>query len=114
MKAAQESKRSAYLLVLYSYFTDGAMVLTVNAVLKSILAEYQWTDGQGGLLIACMSAGLLVSSLIGNSVMERLGRNRTMSGAVQPVPLARDLLSPRLCCGTGLGRHQQSGQHDRE
>ena len=79
MKAAQDSKRSAYLLVLYSYFTDGAMALTVNAVLKSILAEYQWTDGQGGLLIACMSAGLLVSSLIGNSVMERLGRNRTMT-----------------------------------
>ena len=44
MKAAQESKRSAYLLVLYSYFTDGAVALTVNAVLKSILAEYQWTD----------------------------------------------------------------------
>ena len=91
------------------------MALTVNAVLKSLLAEYQWTDGQGGLLIACMSAGMLVSSLIGNSVMERLGRNRTMtmlravhlrqSGAVQPVPLACDLLSPRLCSGTGLGRH---------
>ena len=79
MKAAQDSKRSAYLLVLYSYFTDGAMALTVNAVLKSLLAEYQWTDGQGGLLIACMSAGMLVSSLIGNSVMERLGRNRTMT-----------------------------------
>ena len=91
MKAAQDSKRSAYLLVLYSYFTDGAVVLTVNAVLKSILAEYQWTDGQGGLLIACMSAGLLVSSLIGNSVMERLGRNRTMT-----------LLGLFICVSLGL------------
>lgn len=73
------TKRSAYLMILFAYFADGAMVLTVNTVMKSLLAAYQWSDGQGGLLVACMSAGCLVASLVGNTLMERLGRSRMLT-----------------------------------
>ena len=54
------------------------MVLTVNAALKSIIAEFAWSDSQGGLLISCMSMGNLITSVLTGVLTRRLGRRRTM------------------------------------
>ena len=74
----KDGRKRVFMLALYSYFTVGCMVLTVNAALKSLIAEYQWSDSQGGLLISCMSVGNLITSVLTGIITRRFGRQRTM------------------------------------
>lgn len=74
----KDRKTQVFLLTLYAYFTIGCMVLTANAALKTIIAEYAWSDAQGGLLISCMSMGNLAASIISGVITDKLGRRRTM------------------------------------
>lgn len=74
----KDSRLKPYLLCLYTYFAVGSMVLTGNTVMKSIIAEYSWSDSQGAMLVTCMSLGFLLMSAIGNIVMEKIGRRLTM------------------------------------
>lgn len=74
----KDRRTRSYLLTLYSYFTLGCMVLTVNTALKSLMAEFGWSGGQGGLLISFMSAGNLLTSVLTGFITGRLGRQRTM------------------------------------
>lgn len=71
-------KTQVFLLTLYAYFAIGCMVLTVNSALKTIIAEYGWSDAQGGLLISCLSMGNLAASIVAGFIAQRLGRRVTM------------------------------------
>ena len=74
----KDQRFKPFLLCLFAYFCVGSLVMTGNTVMKSIIAEYNWTDTQGSMLITFMSAGFLVSSLFGNLVMDAIGRGKTV------------------------------------
>ena len=67
-----------YLLLLLSYLTLGAMVLTVNTAMPAVAGEYGWTDAQGALLITCLSAGNVIASFVTGVITARLGIRRIM------------------------------------
>lgn len=92
----KDSRAKTFLLAMYSYFVIGAMVLTANTVLKTIIAEYSWTDSQGGLLISFLSIGNLVMSVTGNLLMEKTGRRGAMMlyGGLVTVAYGLFALSP--------------------
>lgn len=74
----KDTRTKPFLLSLFAYFTVGCMVLTANTVLDSIITEFSWSNGQGGLLITCMSMGNLAMSIVGNLLMEKTGRRGAM------------------------------------
>ena len=67
-----------YLLLLLSYLTLGAMVLTVNTAMPAVAGEYGWTDAQGALHITCLSAGNVIASFVTGVITARLGIRRIM------------------------------------
>ena len=76
--ASNRSRSGAYALMLYGSFAIGCQVLAANTSLKSMIAEFGWTDAQGGLLISCMSIGCLVSGLFTGAISQRFTRKKVM------------------------------------
>lgn len=74
----RDERTKPYLLTLFCYFVLGCMILTANTVMKPILEMTHWKDSQGAMLITCLSMGNLVMSVLGNLVMEKIGRRRTL------------------------------------
>lgn len=75
---SKDERLKPYLLCIFSYFVLGCMILTINTINSPIIQEYAWKDSQGALLISFMSIGNLVMSIVGNMLMDRIGRNRAL------------------------------------
>lgn len=74
----QSAKARAYAICIFSYFTIGCMVLTANTAMDGIITEFGWPDSRGALLITFMSIGNLIMSIVGNMLMDKIGRQNAM------------------------------------
>ena len=74
----KDERTKPFAVCLFVYFAVGSMVLTTSTVMKSIIAEYSWSDSQGAMIVTCMSVGFLIMSALGNLTMERIGRKASL------------------------------------
>lgn len=74
----KNKRTQAYLIALLCYFCVGAGQVSVTTSLKSLIADFNWTDSQGGLLISIMSIGNLLASTCAGLIMQRIGRRGSM------------------------------------
>lgn len=62
----------------YSYFINGLLALMTGAILASLMADYNLSYNQGGLLIAMQSVGNLLAVLFSGLIVRLLGRRNTL------------------------------------
>lgn len=62
----------------YAYFINGLLALMTGAILAFVMADYNLTYNQGGLLIAMQSIGNLLASLFSGVIVNFFGRRKTL------------------------------------
>ena len=62
----------------YAYFINGLLALMTGAILASLMADYNLSYNQGGLLIAMQSVGNLLAVLFSGIIVRFLGRRNTL------------------------------------
>lgn len=77
----KDQRTKPFLLAIFGYFTLGCMVLTAQTAVRWIIEEQAgagWTLDDGTRLITCMSMANLLMSIVGNMLMEKIGRRGAM------------------------------------
>ena len=73
-----KGKQALYRACCLHFFTLGWLVLTTSAVLRTLIAENQWSNSLGGLLISLQALGSLLASLLVGFALRAWGRRRTL------------------------------------
>ena len=74
----QDKRFQVYLVMLYAYFSVGCMVLAANTGLQFMIADFGWTDSQGGLFISFLALGNLLASIFTGVACKAISRKRVL------------------------------------
>lgn len=74
----KDKRFQTYLVMLYAYFSVGCMVLAANTGLQFMIADFGWTDSQGGLFISFLALGNLLASIFTGVACKAISRKRVL------------------------------------